>query len=89
MYYPMRTVITGKYKLIWNIAWQLPYPSSTDLWASSTWQVALKGGSGMYAGRSIDDYMHEASLSCMTWRVIPMRPGTSLKTLPIRRNLRS
>ncbi len=57
MYYPMRTVLNRKYKLIWNIAWQLPYPSSTDLWASSTWQVALKGGSGMYAGRSIEDYM--------------------------------
>ncbi len=57
MYYPMRTVISQKYKLIWNIAWQLPYPSSTDLWASSTWQLALKGGSGMYAGRSIEDYM--------------------------------
>ena len=58
MYYPMRTVIEGKYKLIWNMAWQLPYPSSTDLWASSTYQVALKSETGMYAGRSIDDYVH-------------------------------
>jgi len=57
MYYPMRTVLNRKYKLIWNIAWQLPYPSSTDLWASSTWQLALKDGNGMYAGRSIEDYM--------------------------------
>jgi N-sulfoglucosamine sulfohydrolase len=57
MYYPMRSVITRKYKLIWNLAWQLPYPSSTDLWASSTWQVALKDGKGMYAGRKIEDYM--------------------------------
>jgi N-sulfoglucosamine sulfohydrolase len=58
MYYPMKSVITKKYKLIWNIAWQLPYPSSTDLWASSTWQLALQSGSGMYAGRTIDAYMH-------------------------------
>ena len=58
MYYPMRTVIEEKYKLIWNMAWQLPYPSSTDLWASSTYQVALKSESGMYAGRSIEDYVH-------------------------------
>jgi len=57
MYYPMRTVIEEKYKLIWNMAWQLPYPSATDLWASSTFQVALKSQSGMYAGRSIKDYM--------------------------------
>jgi N-sulfoglucosamine sulfohydrolase len=51
-------VIEEKYKLIWNMAWQLPYPSSTDLWASSTYQVALKSESGMYAGRSIEDYVH-------------------------------
>ncbi len=56
MYYPMKSVITRKYKLIWNIAWQLPYPHASDLWASSTWQVALKGGSGMYAGKSIEEY---------------------------------
>ena len=60
MYYPMKSVITRKYKLIWNIAWQLPYPHASDLWASSTWQVALKSGSGMYAGRSIDDYTNRA-----------------------------
>ncbi len=56
MYYPMKAVITRKYKLIWNIAWQLPYPHASDLWASSTWQAALAGGSGMYAGRSIGAY---------------------------------
>jgi N-sulfoglucosamine sulfohydrolase len=56
MYYPMKSVITRKFKLIWNIAWQLPYPHASDLWASSTWQEALNGGSGMYAGRSIRSY---------------------------------
>jgi len=57
MYYPMRAVITRKYKLIWNLAWQLPYPSASDLWASSTWQVAMKSEKRMYGGRSVDDYM--------------------------------
>lgn len=60
MYYPMKSVITRKYKLIWNIAWQLPYPHAADLWASSTWQMALKSGSGKYAGRSIDDYTYRS-----------------------------
>jgi N-sulfoglucosamine sulfohydrolase len=60
MYYPMKAVITRKYKLIWNIAWQLPYPHASDLWASSTWQVALKSGSGMYAGRSLEDYTYRS-----------------------------
>ena len=58
MYYPMKTVVTRKYKLIWNIAWQLPYPHASDLWASSTWQVALESGSGMYAGKTIEGYTH-------------------------------
>jgi len=60
MYYPMKSVITRKYKLIWNIAWQLPYPHASDLWASSTWQVALKNGSGMYAGRSIENFTNRS-----------------------------
>lgn len=60
MYYPMKSVITRKFKLIWNIAWQLPYPHASDLWASSTWQVALKNGTGMYAGRSIADFTHRS-----------------------------
>jgi N-sulfoglucosamine sulfohydrolase len=52
----MKTVVTRKYKLIWNIAWQLPYPHASDLWGSSTWQAALKSGSGMYAGRSLETF---------------------------------
>jgi len=58
MYYPMKSVITRKYKLIWNIAWQLPYPHASDLWSSSTWQAELQDGGGMYAVRSIDDFSH-------------------------------
>jgi len=60
MYYPMKAVITRKYKLLWNIAWQLPYPHASDLWASSTWQVALKSDNGMYAGRSINDFTYRS-----------------------------
>ncbi len=56
MYYPMKAVITRKYKLIWNIAWQLPYPHASDLWASSTWQYALSEGTDRYAGRTIQSY---------------------------------
>lgn len=60
MYYPMKSIIERKFKLIWNIAWQLPYPHASDLWASSTWQVALKSGSGMYAGRSLENFTNRA-----------------------------
>lgn len=34
MYYPMRAVRTDRYKLIWNIGYQLPYPIAGDLWES-------------------------------------------------------
>ena len=39
MYYPMRVIRDRQYKLIWNIAHQLPFPFAADLWRSSTWQA--------------------------------------------------
>lgn len=39
MYYPMRAVRDRQWKLIWNIAHQLPYPFASDLWAASSWQA--------------------------------------------------
>ena len=56
MYYPMRSIVTDQYKLIWNVAYQLPYPHATDLWASSTWQAALLSDSKMYGPRTVEDY---------------------------------
>lgn len=40
MYYPMRMVRSGNYKLIWNIAHQLPFPFALDLVQSNTWRSA-------------------------------------------------
>ena len=58
MYYPMRTVWDGKYKLIWNIASGLPYPFASDLWASSTWQAQLeKGDDALYGYMSVGSYV--------------------------------
>ncbi|MEX0928098.1 MAG: sulfatase [Balneolales bacterium] len=45
MYYPMRVVRDRDYKLIWNLAHELPYPNASDLQTSSTWQYALSQGS--------------------------------------------
>ncbi len=59
MYYPMRVVHSGRYKLIWNIAYPLSYPFASDLWDSSTWQDALKHGDDfMYGKRTIDRLEH-------------------------------
>jgi N-sulfoglucosamine sulfohydrolase len=54
MYYPMRVVRSGRYKLIWNIAHELPFPLANDLFESATWQDALKRGPDfMYGKRTI------------------------------------
>jgi N-sulfoglucosamine sulfohydrolase len=59
MYYPMRIVHSGRYKLIWNIAYPLSYPFASDLWGSATWQDALKHGEEfMYGKRTIARLEH-------------------------------
>jgi N-sulfoglucosamine sulfohydrolase len=52
MYYPMRSVVTKHYKLIWNLAHHLPFPFAADLWRSATWQEYLKSGRVAYGPRS-------------------------------------
>ncbi len=54
MYYPMRVIITDEYKLIWNLAHQIPFPHASDLWSSATWQWAIKEGT--YQNAPIKDY---------------------------------
>ncbi|MCX7824281.1 MAG: sulfatase [Verrucomicrobiae bacterium] len=58
MYYPMRVIRTDRYKLILNLAHQLPYPFASDLYESSTWQSVLKGDStALYGKRRVSDYL--------------------------------
>jgi N-sulfoglucosamine sulfohydrolase len=58
MYYPMRVIRTDRYKLILNLAHQLPYPFASDLHASATWQATLKSGDSLYGKRRVADYIH-------------------------------
>ncbi|MGE3808988.1 MAG: sulfatase/phosphatase domain-containing protein, partial [Gemmataceae bacterium] len=60
MYYPVRVVQGRKYKLSWNIAHPLTYPSASDLWASATWQDIWKKGdkNALYGKRTVQAYMH-------------------------------
>ncbi|MEM9826700.1 MAG: sulfatase [Planctomycetota bacterium] len=58
MYYPMRVIRDGKYKLIWNIAHPLPYPFASDLWAASTWQAQwAKGKDAAYGNTTVGRYV--------------------------------
>lgn len=58
MYYPMRVIISGKYKYTFNIAHQLPYPFASDLFASPTWQSVLKSKEQIYGKRTVYAYLH-------------------------------
>lgn len=58
MYYPMRVIISGQFKLIFNIAHDLPYPFASDLQNSPTWQSALASEDRMYGVRPVDSYIH-------------------------------
>ena len=58
MYYPMRSIVSGRHKLIFNIAHELPYPFASDLFASPTWQMALKSKLPVYGLRSMSAYIH-------------------------------
>ena len=59
MYYPMRSLRDKNFKIIWNIAHQLPYPFASDLWASATWQAQLaKGPDAPYGGKTVDGYVN-------------------------------
>jgi N-sulfoglucosamine sulfohydrolase len=59
MYYPMRVVRSGRYKLIWNIAHPLPFPFAADLWRSATWQDALQHGDDFqYGKRTIKSFIN-------------------------------
>ncbi len=57
MYYPMRCIRTGRYKLILNLAHPLPYPFASDLHESATWQDFLKSGASRYGKRPVQDYL--------------------------------
>jgi N-sulfoglucosamine sulfohydrolase len=57
MYYPMRSIRTRQYALIWNLAHQLPYPHASDLWHSPTWQGVRRRNDGQLGVRSVDAYL--------------------------------
>jgi len=51
MYYPMRVVRRDNFKLIWNIAHELPFPLAADLFGSPTWQASLQHGNDFTYGK--------------------------------------
>lgn len=62
MYYPMRVVRERRYKLIVNLAHQLPFPMALDLYNSFTWQDVLRTNSRLFGKRTVDAYLHRPAV---------------------------
>ncbi|HYT93660.1 MAG TPA: hypothetical protein VEL76_33385 [Gemmataceae bacterium] len=58
MYYPMRSIITPRYKYILNLAPEREYPFASDLWGSASWQGIRKRGDKMMGQRSVAAFLH-------------------------------
>lgn len=72
MYYPMRVVRERRFKLIWNLAHPLPFPTARDLWQSATWQFAYQQGMDTpYGLRTIGEYMHRPQFELYDLRADP------------------
>lgn len=56
-YYPMRVIRTQQYKFIFNIAWQITFPTAADLWSSASWQSARRAGSTI-GHRQMEHYLN-------------------------------
>ena len=62
MYYPMRVVRTSEYKLICNLAHELPFPLASDLYRSPTWQAVLDRKLDKVGGRTVERYLHRPAV---------------------------
>jgi N-sulfoglucosamine sulfohydrolase len=62
MYYPMRVIRERRYKLIVNLAHQLPYPMALDLYNSFTWQDILRTKQTHFGKRTVTAYLHRPRL---------------------------
>lgn len=60
MYYPIRMVRNTQYKLLWNIAYKLDFPSTHDLQESLIWQETMRSNRDHYGPRSLKTFFHRA-----------------------------
>lgn len=73
MFYPMRVVRDRDYKLIWNIAYPLPFPFASDLMTSATWEyAAVEGPEAMFGLRTIADYIYRPEFELYNMQTDPL-----------------
>jgi len=62
MYYPMRTLRTRRYKLIWNIAWRLEFPNPIDTLSRQTWIRTIDDGEKTIGPRTVKQFLFRDEL---------------------------
>ncbi len=68
----MRVVRDRNYKLIWNIAYPLPFPFASDLWAAPTWQAQYRQGPNTkYGKRTVQEYIQRPEFELFDMRKDP------------------
>lgn len=56
-YYPMRTIRTRRYKLIWNLLWRQEYPLPLDTIERATWRGIARRGDKMIGRRTVKRFL--------------------------------
>ncbi|HZZ82739.1 MAG TPA: sulfatase [Gemmataceae bacterium] len=58
MFYPMRTIVTQRFKLIANLDHEKEYPHASDLWGSPSWQFIRKTKATKMGQKNVATYLH-------------------------------
>lgn len=70
-YYPVRAVRTGRWKLLYNIAWKLDHPTAADLYASATWQATRREAVPL-GSRDLESYLQRPQLELYDLEADPL-----------------
>jgi N-sulfoglucosamine sulfohydrolase len=57
MPYPMRTLRERRYKMIWNINYQLPFPLPSEVAERSPWAETIRRGDKLIGRRAVQDFL--------------------------------
>lgn len=57
MYYPMRTLRERRYKLIWNLCYQMPFLNANEVANQSPWRLTIERGEKYIGKRTVDKYI--------------------------------
>jgi arylsulfatase A-like enzyme len=57
MYYPMRTLRERRYKLIWNLCYQMPFLNAQEVADRSPWRLTIERGDKFIGKRTVEKYI--------------------------------